>query len=639
MRSEIAQAALVGIAPPFVICSYLVFGRSPDAIVATSLGLIALALIARLLPSSDPLSTVLPWPFLVIFALPIIQCVPLPRGLWLHITSLDAELLFAANATGIFIPSTWSIQPEATLRAATTGVAAMAALLLCRHATRHASGAIAFVVGLLAITVWQSLQGLNQYATGVALSETEQVAHGIFVNRGHYAAFLGAGLWLALGAAANSVRLARTSNAQLAATAFAAIIGLSAVAGILASQSRAALLINAGVLLASVPLLPRVGRRIALFIALTLPIVVLIFQPDRYDQILSRLSQLIVDGGDQGRLLIWKDGLHASLDSPLGSGAGNFPWAFERTTPYFLRKSIETAHSDYIQWAVEYGPVIAAVIFAALATVLARAVHRSRRDRNWLRLSAAIAATALALHGLFDSVLHTPAVAVLFACLLGLAYGIPIRPAAAVQRTGTALLASGLCVATLLLGGTLRPLQLTSLFATARQHHLQGNIESARQSYISALTACPLTAPAWLGLADLARGGGDTLEALRLAEIARSVEPFTYRVEWALAGHQFATGEIQQAVATLKPVCQQLPDLRPGAYLLAWRAGAPLTLIESQLTAPEPYAVGEYLAFLIRSGNRQKVVSAYDRLVTAQHVSLSEAHQRYLNTHAPDVTR
>ena len=123
---------------------------------------------------------------------------------------------------------------------------------------------------------------------------------------------------------------------------------------------------------------------------------------------------------------------------------------------------------------------------------------------------------------------------------------------------------------------------------------------------------------------------GDDLEALRYVRVARSVEPFTYRVEWALADLELSTGDLEAGVETLDTICQQLPDLRPAAYLLAYRAGASLQVIESRLTAPEPYAVGEFLAFLIRSGHLKEVSGAYQRLVEGQDIQLSEAHQRYL---------
>ena len=94
-----------------------------------------------------------------------------------------------------------------------------------------------------------------------------------------------------------------------------------------------------------------------------------------------------------------------------------------------------------------------------------------------------------------------------------------------------------------------------------------------------------------------------------------------------------ATGDIVGGVERLRMICEQLTDLRPAAYLLAYRAGASLAVIESRLTAPEPYAVGEYLAFLIRTGNPQQVPGARHRLAEIQGVTLSEAHRRYIAQH------
>jgi predicted Zn-dependent protease len=216
------------------------------------------------------------------------------------------------------------------------------------------------------------------------------------------------------------------------------------------------------------------------------------------------------------------------------------------------------------------------------------------------------------------------------ACLLGLASGLTAPIPAKRQRLGTCLLAGGLCAATLLLGGAFAQLSLTSLFQEARQRQLQGDVPGARQGYAAVLRANPRTAPAWLALAETARLQGDAAQALRHVRTARSVEPFTYRVEWAFADLELSTGNIHGGVETLRMICQQLPDLRPAAYLLAYRAGASLDLIESALTAPDPYAVGEYLAFLIRSGNLQEVAAAQRRLVEGQNIRLSEAHQRYL---------
>jgi hypothetical protein len=410
---------------------------------------------------------------------------------------------------------------------------------------------------------------------------------------------------------------------------FSAIIALAAI---VASQSRSALLTISLLILAAIGLLPlNRYKRAILALAAVAGIGVFLSSPNARP-LAERLRQLYEQGGDPGRLLIWRDSL-AALTS-LGSGAGSFPWAFERTTPYFLRKSVDTAHGDYLEWAVEFGPWLAGLFALSLAVALSRLLGQARRiadpERRALALGAVFASAALALHALTDSILHSSALLFLLACLLGLACGLTASIPTQRQRVGAAALAAGLCASTLLLGGALAPLSVTLLFPAARQSQLQGDFLGARQGYADVLRANPRAAPAWLALAETARLQGDTAVALRYVRGARSVEPFTYRVEWALADLQLATADLQGGVETLRTVCQQLPDLRPAAYLLAYRAGAPLELIERRLTAPEPYAVGEYLAFLIRGGNVQEVGAAYQRLVERQNIQLSEAHQRYL---------
>jgi tetratricopeptide (TPR) repeat protein len=274
-----------------------------------------------------------------------------------------------------------------------------------------------------------------------------------------------------------------------------------------------------------------------------------------------------------------------------------------------------------------------------LLRLLREAHGAAEPERRALALGAIFGGCALALHALTDSVLHAPDLLFVLACQLGLAHGLTASIPSNRQPLGTTVLAAGLCASALLLGGVFAPFSLTPLFGAARQSQLQGDTDGARQGYAAALRANPRTAPAWLALAEIARSQGDSAQALRYARAARSVEPFTYRVEWALADLELSTGDLQGGVETLRRICQQLPDLRPAAYLLAYRAGVSLDLIEGRLTAPEPYAVGEYLAFLIRSGNLHEVAAAHQRLVEGQNIQLSEAHQRYLANFAQGSLR
>ena len=623
---------LFGVSLPCAIAACLAAGGNALTPLVVSLALIALALICRLTPGPQPLSTFLAFPAIVFALLPLVQTLPLPEAIWRRVTTVDAGLQAQLAQLGVVLPSTWSFQPEASLRFAVIVIAAMAAFLLARHIPARPVALSSLLVALLGLTTWQALEGLSQHFAGLWLLDGGEVAHGRFLNRGYYAAFLNAGLWLAIGVAYSQAARVIVSPVRVALVIGSTCTALLSLAAVVASQSRSALLADALLFCAVIALAP-VSRYKRAALALTaFACGGLFLSSPVAAPLLERFGQLYEQGGDPGRLLIWRDSIAAL--TPLGSGAGTFPWAFERTTPYFLRKSVDTAHSDYFEWAVEFGPWFAALFAVSLVVLLARLLHQAcraaDREHRALALGAVFGAAALALHALTDSVLHFPALLFLLACLLGLAAGLSKLIPTSRQRTGTALLAAGLCAAALLLGGSLARLSLATLFPAARQSQLQGQASEARQDYAAVLRANPRTAPAWLALAEIARVQGDTFQALQYVRAARSVEPFTYRVDWPLADLELSTGDIDGGVETLRTICQALPDLRPAAYLLAYRAGATLDLIERRLTAPEPYAVGEYLAFLIRTGNQQEVPAARHRLVDSQGVILSDAHRRYV---------
>jgi len=186
---------LLGAVLPCAVLVCLVSGAEPRTPLAVCLALIALALICRLTPSSQPLSTFLAYPAALFALLPLLQAIPLPASLWLRVTDVDATLQTEVAQLGVVLPSTWSFQPEAALRSAVIAIAATAVFLVARHAAARRVALWSMIVSLLAITAWQSLEGLTQHFAGLWLLDNGQVAHGHFINRGYYAAFLNAGLW------------------------------------------------------------------------------------------------------------------------------------------------------------------------------------------------------------------------------------------------------------------------------------------------------------------------------------------------------------------------------------------------------------------------------------------------------------
>lgn len=625
--------SLLGAAAPLAIVACLLSAANS---VAVSFALIGLALVCRLWPQRQPFSLSVSYPALLFALLPLLQAIPLPEFLWRRLTAVDTTLQAEVAQLGAVLLPTWSFEPAAAVHSSVIAIAALAVFLLARHAAKRPCALWSAILLLTAVAAWQAIEGLSQHFAGLLLLEDGEFAHGSFINRGYYAAFLNAAFWLAIGAAYSQALRPDKSLARTVLALGFVFTALGALAAIAASQSRSAMLVLSLLALAAMALAPLSRQKRAVLALGAAGCAGMFLSSAAAAPLVERFRQLYEQGGDPGRWLIWRDSLAAL--TPFGSGAGSFPWAFERSTPYFLRKSVDTAHSDYIEWAVEFGPWFAGVFALALAFAVARLLRQAQgctdAERRALALGAAFGAGALALHALTDSVLHSPTLLFLLACLLGLGYGLTASIPTQRQRLGAALLAAGLCTSTLLLAGGVNRWSVAPLFSAARESQLRADLAAARSAYAEALRANPRAAPAWMALAEMARFQGDISSSLKYLRNAHSVDPYTYRVEWALADLQLATGDVAGGVETLRAICEQLTDLRPAAYLLAYRAGAPLELIERRLTAPEAYAVGEYLAFLVRSGNLHEVNGAYERLVVQQNVQLSEAHQRYLADHA-----
>ncbi|MGH9820125.1 MAG: O-antigen ligase family protein [Pyrinomonadaceae bacterium] len=124
------------------------------------------------------------------------------------------------------------------------------------------------------------------------------------------------------------------------------------------------------------------------------------------------------------RVYIWKVTLKViAANMPFGAGLGAFGTAF---TPFdtnggLLR--IEQAHNDYLQIASDAG-VVGIVLGGGFLFLLIRTGIRSSATRNSYRRGVAVGAFAgccsILIHSLFDFVLHTTALSILFLMLTAL---------------------------------------------------------------------------------------------------------------------------------------------------------------------------------------------------------------------------
>ena len=518
---------------------------------------------------------------------PLLQLIPLPAAF--------GDRFAEAASLGVDVTPRISIAPHETLLDAAQLAGCVALFFLTRELARRSEhGLLGGAIGLVVIGGWQAVQGIEQYMAGIVTDDVEAIARGAFVHRGHYAALLA-------GAAAVSVGLATTYLRSLPwlGVAAGAVAGLSLVAAA-ASLSRLGLVAAVGGVVVAAGALP---RRRALLVTVALLAVfgagTAVVNPER---VTRRFEELVEQRGDPGRLAIWRDSITAFEKSPLvGSGLGAFGYAFRRSEMYFPRKSVEHAHSDFLEFVVELGVSGAGMLLLTIGASFVSAVRSVRAEeddgRRLIRLGCVAGAGAIALCATADFPLHSPAVAAMFAVLLGLA---------------------GLCRGDPgLPSGALLPVAWGAAFAliavVVQQDPAGWNPE---RHYRDALRLNAFSAPMWLGLAELEMARGRLPQALDLRRMATRVEPLTLRTEWPLAELELEMGQTDRATARLAVIANAIPDLRDAVFQTAWQAGLPVSVIEDSLV---PVGAGDrYVAFLARNQLWERIPYAAEVLAEKQ---------------------
>jgi O-antigen ligase len=136
---------------------------------------------------------------------------------------------------------------------------------------------------------------------------------------------------------------------------------------------------------------------------------------------LQRISSLAVLHDE--RFAIVDMSVKAIVMSPwFGWGLGSFGLVFARFRPPGIEGYYDAAHNQYLELAIELG-LPAAVVMTLLLIVLTWQNWRHRYSKRGLRAPCALAVSAsfvVGIHSLLDFSLRIPAVAMLYAALLGL---------------------------------------------------------------------------------------------------------------------------------------------------------------------------------------------------------------------------
>ena len=351
---------------------------------------------------------------LLLFSLPAVaalELLPLPAALVRVLSPARYELEQAASVvTGRSGALTLSASPAAGFEALLTLLGCVLVFLLVRELSWSFPRAAA--APLIVLAVLEAALGVAQ-----VYADPQDVAHGTFVNRDHFAFLLALCLPLPVcaGLACYGRRVAVAcalfagSAALLIAVVFsqsrmgfiAALFGLAvAAASAISRRAFPALLVAAAILFILLPTGAMVGR---------------------FADLASASEASVVT-----RAALWRETLPLLRDYPLaGCGLGAYESVMCRYKTVAPLNTADYAHNDYLQLLAETGaagflPALALAV-VLVVTAARRAVRRPRDARAWLASACLGSLAAILLHSFFDFSLHIPADALAAAWVAGLA--------------------------------------------------------------------------------------------------------------------------------------------------------------------------------------------------------------------------
>ena len=347
---------------------------------------------------------------------------------------LPAHLLGAAPLDSI------SIDPAGTVTALMRLLTYGAIFWLALQSFRPIEQADRAIFAIAVAAAGYSTYGLLMHLSGAELilwypkwDHLDSVT-GTFPNRNHFATFTGLGLLCTLAYLARQLNAALNSKdgltelllhpqPQLFAILAAVPVGL---AGLVLSLSRAGVvstLLACAVFLAGLVGRGRGQRIIGLALLAAFFTLASLYVASGGEGLANRLALLFDPEEAEYRFPAYRMMVHAIADFPwLGIGYGAFEDAFKIYRAPPIVAYFDTAHSTYLENALELGLPAALALWSSIGWLALICLGAFRRRYTaWIYGWAGACATLLVgVHAAFDFSLQIPAVAVLYAVILGI---------------------------------------------------------------------------------------------------------------------------------------------------------------------------------------------------------------------------
>jgi O-antigen ligase len=360
-------------------------------------------------------------------AVPLVQLVPLPPGLWRGLPN-RGSLEIAMRLAGVAQP--WlpiSMVPEETLRNALALLppAAMFLAVLSadrRQQSRLVSTALVLCVASVVLGAAQAASGAESPLYFYSPSHVG-LPIGLFSNRNHQAVFLLSGLPMAT---LWAIEQRGERDWRLPAAIPFVLFGLLIV-GAIATRSRAGLLLLGPAIAACLALAWRRGRLAVgrwTFAIIASVILIAILSVAQF-VILNVLPRFDLNQTPELRFDTWPQVLKAASSYiPFGSGVGTFVPVYQSVEPLSLLQSEfwNHAHNEYLELWLETGWIGVAVLVAFAVWYVRTAFDAwgSRGEGGSFRRVGTIIVGLLLAHSIVDYPLRTEALATLFALACGL---------------------------------------------------------------------------------------------------------------------------------------------------------------------------------------------------------------------------
>ncbi len=178
-----------------------------------------------------------------------------------------------------------------------------------------------------------------------------------------------------------------------------------------------------------------------------------------------------------------------------------------------------------------------------------------------------------------------------------------------------------------------------SLYARGQHALIADRLDDAQDLFAQALRANPRAALIWLKTAEVKALKGDPDGAVESAELAGRLEPYTLRVEWALADLYLRDGRAKRAAERLAILAAGLPQLQRSIFHSALSAGMTAQELVQQVVPANGKATAECLRLLADRGSWSEIVPAYRALSARGDFSLPRVVLRSLFDKLFDASR